>query len=573
MARSRDRIATGPVRLRVAIYARRSDESGTRDRSLPEQVAACRAWAEERGHEVVRVYEEVGSGVTGSTRAVFQGMISDAQRSPRPFDLVVVLDLSRFGRADVDETGYYRHLLRLAGVEVAYVLDGDKMTGDVGEIVGSVLQVGVRDQSRKNGYKVAAAHMACIERGVLPGGRRPYGYRLVRRPDWEKAQRKDTTLEIDADEARIVRRIFDDYVNGLSPSVIAGALNEAGISSPGGRKWWRTTVAEILSNPAYVGDLVRNQRRRGNTVPKSQAHFYHLGVKPVPATQDPEPIVRRDVFVAIIGREQWDRVQARLDARATTPTGGKPHLLAGLLRCGACGGPMATISGRTTKRGRARYYGCARAKLTGTARNRGRCRLTHVRGDRLEPEVLRVVREAAARLDPAVIAAELRKSLPGTPFADQKRLEQRLQHLEERRDALLVSTNTSEFVAAGLKKLEDEHARLRAQLDAVRAADWDAADVDRVAAAAVAAAQRLEAPDTEEGREALREVLGVFLRQVEVAPGEPRGPRAVRLDLYTPSAVGRIATRQELWSTCRVAIPDLIDLSGEGIVVSVRLVV
>lgn len=549
--RSRKTVADRDHKLRVAIYARRSDESGTRDRSLPEQVAACRRWAEERGYEVVQVYEELGSGVTGATRPHFNRMIADAQCAPRPFDVLVVLDLSRFGRADVDETGYYRHTLRMAGVEVAYVLDGDKMTGDVGEIVGSVLQVGVRDQSRKNGYKVAAAHMACIERGVLPGGRRPYGYQLARRPDWERAQRKDTTLIIDEHEAKVVRCMFADYEAGMSPTVIASTLNEAGVPSPGGGKWWRTTVTEILSNPVYSGDLVRNQRRRGNRV-KDQAHFYHLGSKPIPASEEPQAIVRRGVLPAIVERDLWDRVKARLDARATTSTGGKPHVLSGLLRCGPCGGPMKTVAGRTTATARRRYYGCTHAKMQKTAEARGDCGRVGVRGDRIEAAVLDVVRAAAAKIDPSTIAAELRALLPQVEAAaDPRKLEQRLRQIEQRRDDLLLSEHSSEFVAAGLGRLEEEHARLRAQLDAARTTDQQVVDVDLMAMAAVEAARRLEAPDTDEGREALREVLRLFLRRVEVGPGDRGAPKPVRVEVFTPQAVACIATRQSPWGLMR----------------------
>ena len=120
------------ARKRVAIDARRSDTSGDRDRSLPEQVSACRRWAEERGHEVARVYEELGSGVTGSGRPVFLSVIEDAERKPRPFDLVLVLDVSRFGRADVDETGFHSETRGSEGVG----LGSDELVDDV-RIVGS----------------------------------------------------------------------------------------------------------------------------------------------------------------------------------------------------------------------------------------------------------------------------------------------------------------------------------------------------------------------------------------------------------------------------------------------------
>ena len=65
---------------RVAIYARRSKEDRDKTASLPEQIEACRRYAEERGWgEIVRVEGENRSGVSGFDRPVFQRLIKAAE--------------------------------------------------------------------------------------------------------------------------------------------------------------------------------------------------------------------------------------------------------------------------------------------------------------------------------------------------------------------------------------------------------------------------------------------------------------------------------------------------------------
>ena len=66
-------------------------------------------------------------------------MMKEAQSPAKPFDLIVVYNVKRFGRVDNDEAGYYRHLLRTHGVEVRYV--NENFNGDAtDDLLGPVKQ-------------------------------------------------------------------------------------------------------------------------------------------------------------------------------------------------------------------------------------------------------------------------------------------------------------------------------------------------------------------------------------------------------------------------------------------------
>jgi hypothetical protein len=56
-------------------------------------------------------------------------------------------------------------------------------------------------------------------------------------------------------QAAVVKLIFDCYLEGCSMAEIKDNLENMGIPSPlNGKKWSKQTLANILSNPHYLGD-------------------------------------------------------------------------------------------------------------------------------------------------------------------------------------------------------------------------------------------------------------------------------------------------------------------------------
>jgi DNA invertase Pin-like site-specific DNA recombinase len=53
-------------------------------------------------------------------------------------------------------------------------------------------------------------------------------------------------LIIDKEEAKIVKRIYREYLEGKSYQKIANGLEKGGIKTPTGkRKWWDSTITGI----------------------------------------------------------------------------------------------------------------------------------------------------------------------------------------------------------------------------------------------------------------------------------------------------------------------------------------
>jgi DNA invertase Pin-like site-specific DNA recombinase len=130
----------------AAIYLRRSTDK--QEQSLADQRAELLRFADERGFEIVMEYiDDAISGTNADDRDGFLKMIADAQRPGCLFHHVLVYDIKRFSRGDIDEAFHYRYLLRERGIEVHYITEG--FTGNSSDdILRAMKQYLAREESR-----------------------------------------------------------------------------------------------------------------------------------------------------------------------------------------------------------------------------------------------------------------------------------------------------------------------------------------------------------------------------------------------------------------------------------------
>jgi DNA invertase Pin-like site-specific DNA recombinase len=99
--------------------------------------------------------------------------MEDAQRPDCPFRYVIVYDVKRFGRVDNDEAGYYRHILRMAGVEVLYV--SENFNGDgTDDLLRPVKQWQAREESKDLSKVTIRGLLSRVQAGWWMGGVPPY---------------------------------------------------------------------------------------------------------------------------------------------------------------------------------------------------------------------------------------------------------------------------------------------------------------------------------------------------------------------------------------------------------------
>ncbi|MEO1178890.1 MAG: recombinase family protein [Pseudomonadota bacterium] len=438
-----------PVR-RAAIYARYSTDLQS-ERSIEDQIALCQIHAEREGLEVVTTYQDAAqSGASVLGRNGLLGLLDGAREGD--FDIVIVEALDRLSRDMEDLAGLHKRLSFL-GIEIRAVHEGVASTVLVG-LRGLVGQLYRED----NVLKIKRGMTGRAKEGRSPGGL-AYGYEPV---PGEVGKRRIVVAE-----ARVVRRIFDEYLAGRSPRDIAHGLNAEGIVPPRGARWNASTINGnatrgngILQNPLYAGRQVWNRVRMVKDPDTGRRVSRPNPPEEWVVAEVPElAILAPGVFEAAGKRKAARSIASLRDRRRPR------HLLSGLLRCAACGAGMST-NGRD-RSGRVRVR-CSAHSESGYCPNPQTFYL-----DRIEEAVLSGLR--AELRHPEVIAEYVRtyhderKRLAADAIKERTRIEKRLAAIEREIarlvDAICDGSAVIQQLEPKMLALQGEQTELRAELE------------------------------------------------------------------------------------------------------------
>jgi len=345
------------------LYARVSSERQDVDLSISAQLKALREYAAKNSHYVVKEYvDEAESGRT-SQRPSFREMIASARRSDRPFDLILVWKYSRFARNREDSI-LFKAMLRKAGVQVVSINEPFEDT-PTGRLLEAMIESLDEFYSANLAEEVTRGMRESASRGFYVSSYAPYGYRKTKVRDGAKER---ATLEIEPGQANVVKRIFQEIVNGKGMMEIAKGLNRDGIAAPRSKGWGKTTIHKILSNEAYLGNLVWGQQ----------------------STRGLVPIRVEKVWPSIIDHDTFRQADARLKDRAFVRVHPKRvasnYLLSGLAKCGHCG---KALVGQDAKGGQFHYYVCG----TMIKKGAGSCSAAYLNRDKFEQLVITKIKE------------------------------------------------------------------------------------------------------------------------------------------------------------------------------------
>lgn len=282
------------AKLRVAAYARVSSDSEDQVNSYIAQVDFyTKHIAGKEDWEMVDIYADEGiSGLEARNRDDFNRMMADCREGK--IDRVLCKSISRFARNTQEYIQFVRELLRL-GISIHFEkenIDTGKMTSEqVAQIYGAFAQMESTNHSSNMRFSVRMR----MEKGLFVPSSVPYGYRLAGRD-----------LEIIPEEAEVVRRIFSAYLSGQGKDDIARELNQLGVDRGRNReKWHPSTVAYILTNISYTGDMIWQKSCATDTIPFRQVR--NLGQKPRYFVEHSHP--------AIVSCADFQRVQELMSSR------------------------------------------------------------------------------------------------------------------------------------------------------------------------------------------------------------------------------------------------------------------
>ena len=210
------------MKNQAAIYARLSREDEDKidgsleSRSIENQIKALTEYAHNMDFEIYKIYYD--DGVSGSTldRPAFTNMLEDMKN--QKFNTVIVKDLSRLGRSlhqvgELIETTFPKYNIRCIAITDRY--DSLTYTGDESVVLRNFLNAYYLKDFKRKIHK-SVEHRSKTKHMTTSG---KYGY-LVK---------KCGEVELDSYASKIVRRIFEQAIEGVSMPEIAKMLNEDNI--------------------------------------------------------------------------------------------------------------------------------------------------------------------------------------------------------------------------------------------------------------------------------------------------------------------------------------------------------
>ena len=304
---------------KVAAYCRVSTDNEDQANSFESQQRYFREYIEKHPDwKLCGIFADEGvSGTSTKKRKEFRRMIDCACNGE--IDLILTKEISRFARNTLDSIAYTRQL-KEHGVGVIFMNDNINTLDPDAELRLTIMSSIAQDEIRRTSERVKWGQQRRMEQGVV-FGRDLLGYDV-----------KDGKMTINEEGAKIVRLIFNKYVNeGKGTHVIARELREAGIYPMRVQEWNNTVILRVIRNEKYCGDLVQKKTITPNYLDHKKK--YNHG--------EEEFVIIRNNHEPIISREMFEKANQIADSRALSQEGKAKHsnryIFSGKIKCGTCG--------------------------------------------------------------------------------------------------------------------------------------------------------------------------------------------------------------------------------------------
>lgn len=234
------------------IYARYSSDKQT-EQSIEGQVRVCKEYAKNNNIIIANTYIDRAMSGRYDNRDAFQQMIKDSKQ--KLWNCVIVYKFDRFSRNKY-ETELYKHKLKENDVTLISAME--KIPDGPEGILLESLIIGMNQYySEELAQKTARGVREARIKGRYIGKIAPLGY-------LKNSERK---LEIDKNEAEIVKIMFTEYANGLTTGGVANKLNEMGFKYRN-NSFYDWNVRKVLAKKYYTGVVETSSGTYDNIYPK-----------------------------------------------------------------------------------------------------------------------------------------------------------------------------------------------------------------------------------------------------------------------------------------------------------------
>jgi len=372
---------------KIAAYIRLSKEDGDKEESesITNQKELIKNYVKKNNLGEYEFFIDDGYSGGNFERPEFKRMIGEIEEGN--IFIVITKDTSRLGRDFIETSNYMFKYFPEKNVRYIAILENFDTLNPNGVEDIIPFQTIVNDWYLKDiSKKIKSVRQNKMKQGLYMGSTVPYGYK--------RSVENNCKLVVDGYSSKIVKRIFELRLEGITPTMIARKLSEEGIEPPSiysnknikktytTNLWGLSTINQILSNPIYIGTLTQRKFDKLNYKSKKKIKL-----------KDEDWIVVKNCVEPIITEKVFNKVQDMKSKQVGKFNKKYDYMLKGLVFCGDCGRKM-TVRRRVNKRKKKEnkietYYCCS----NNIRYRNGICSLHYFNEEKLKKIVINYLKE------------------------------------------------------------------------------------------------------------------------------------------------------------------------------------
>lgn len=413
--------------MKVAIYTRVSTiEQAEEGYSISEQQDKLKKYCDIKDWKVARVYTDPGFSGSNTDRPSLQQLISDCKNNM--FDAVLVYKLDRLSRSQKDTLYLIEDVFNKNGVGFISLSENFDTSTAFGKAMIGILSVFAQLEREQITERMTLGRVGRAKAGkAMSWANCPFGYIIQKE-----------IYEIDPFRAEIVKRIYKDYLAGVSITKITQNLNAEGHIGKN-VNWSYRTVRQILGNIVYAGYI------------KYKNEIYPGLHKPIVSLSD------------------YKKVQVELERRRITQaqlSNPRPfrakYMLSGLMRCGYCNSVLQIYTTQLKSGVQLHNYKCPSSSPKRNShykRHDFDCGFTRVRKNDVESVVISEIKKLPLNMDKVINNKENKDNAK-----EIKAIKLELQQVEKKQDKIVDLYLLDNINVDELNKKNDELSKQKENL-------------------------------------------------------------------------------------------------------------
>lgn len=264
---------------KVVGYVRVSTDVQRENTSTDEQKDRIEAYCKSQNWSLIKIYNDAGYSGSHTDRPEYQEMLQFMNENPEEVDVVLVLKMDRIHRNQLNLLKFINEDLAKLKIDFVSTTESFDTSTPIGRMMLSILAVFAEFERERISERMHSGRVSTANKQKRAGGMPPYGYRIT----------ESGKIGVCVEQVTVVRRIYKDYVMGLTAYGIAKQLNAEGILPVRGLQWRPNNITNILTNETYTGVNYYDGKKERN------------GIK------------QKGVFPKIISRTLFNKVARRME--------------------------------------------------------------------------------------------------------------------------------------------------------------------------------------------------------------------------------------------------------------------